>query len=328
MFEKFFQEKKSQRIIKKKSLLAFNDSLPEGIKLQTVDDIHVMLQFFHDLKEILYFNQNLLGNVIIVDVQWFADAFKNVITDKNHAEEDLFEFASDWDKFDETGELNDTLLSAIWKMNNNGYLEQKEDIMLYMEKLGLLAKMDNTKWYVPCMNKKQFPKNRFTSYPSSSILCYAFNVLPAGIYQRLIASCLQIPWKPASSRDGPFIYQTAAVFLFEKHNILLGMTPTEIQLQVFNTEGEVDVSTCLAVKKEIDNMLSILSRTFQADFKFQLAFKCKASGFVDGQESSVINEDEFSGSGFQCLSCPEEKMHFINTEDIIKYWKEARLDLY
>ena len=111
----------------------------------------------------------------------------------------------------------------------------------------------------PCMNKKQFPQNRFTSYPSSSILCYAFNVLPAGIYQRLIASCLQIPWKSASSRDGPFIYQTAAVFLFEKHNILLGMTPTEIQLQVFNTEGEVDLSTCLTVKKEIDNMLSILS---------------------------------------------------------------------
>ncbi|XP_061194040.1 uncharacterized protein LOC133202258 [Saccostrea echinata] len=323
MFEKFFQEKKSQRIMKKEMLLAFNDALPEGIKLQTVD-INFMLQFFHDIREILYFNQELLNEVIILDVQWFANLFKNVITDKNHAEKDLCRFASDWKKFDKTGVLNDTLLSAIWEMKRNTDIEHKADVMLYMEKLGLLAKLDDKKWYVPCMNKMPFPANLFTSYPASSILCYVFDVLPAGIFHRLVATCMQIPWEIVTERDRLCIYQTTAVFLFKDHNILLGMTPREIQLQVFVIEGEVEISKCYEVKEKIDSLLNVLSRTFQTDFKFMLGFKCKSTGFCDNQESSVINESEFTRPTFQCPCCPIERKHIINTNDVNKYWMQVQ----
>ncbi|XP_062579273.1 uncharacterized protein LOC134241223, partial [Saccostrea cucullata] len=157
MFETFFREKKKDKFLNRDDIIAFNEALPEGIRLHTSEDMKVMLQFFHDTREILYFDQDVLNKVIILDVQWFADAFKNVITDKNHAEEDLFEFATEWDNFNETGELHDTLLSAIWKMHNKCYIEQKDHIMMYMEKLGLLAKICDNKWYVPCMNKKSFP---------------------------------------------------------------------------------------------------------------------------------------------------------------------------
>ncbi|XP_061193744.1 uncharacterized protein LOC133201974 [Saccostrea echinata] len=324
MFENFFQEKKNLKVVNKGTLLAFNEALPQDLKLETVEDINIMLQFFHDIKEILYFNQEFLREIIILDVQWFADAFKNVITDKNHAEEDLFQFAKEWDKFNETGELNDTLLSAIWKMYNNGYLEHKEDIMLYMERLGLMAKLDDKKWYVPCMNKRPFPAECFSSYPASSILCFVFDVLPAGIFQRLVASCIQIPWKLNSNRDQQCIYQTAAVFLFENHNILLGMTPTEVQLQVFVIEGEIDKSTCQQIKRKIDDILNVLSETFHTDSKFILAFKCKTTGFCDSQESSVISESEFTKPTFQCPSCPIERKHIINSKNVMKYWIQVQ----
>ncbi|XP_062619010.1 uncharacterized protein LOC134280579 [Saccostrea cucullata] len=320
MFENFFQEKKSQRIMHKETLKAFNDALPQEIKLRTVKDINVMLQFFHDIREILNFSQESLNEIIILDVQWFVNAFKNVITDKNHAEEDLFEYASEWENFNKTGELNDTLLTAIWKIKDDGYMKHKKDIMLYMEKLGLVAKLDGLTWYVPCMNKRPFPSNHFKSYPSSSILCYTFHFLPAGIFQRLVTACLQIPWEFASSKSGPFIYQNVAVFLFDNHNILLGMTQTEIQLQVFVIEGKVDTAKCQVIKTEIDKMLNNLSMTFHADLKYQLAFKCKPLGFCNDKESSVIKESDFRGSSFQCLSCPEEKMHFIDKQAITKYW--------
>ncbi|XP_062594884.1 probable serine/threonine-protein kinase roco5, partial [Saccostrea cucullata] len=178
MFENFFQEKKYLKIINIRTLMAFNEALPSDIKLGSVEDINIMLLYFHDIRDILYFNQNVLKEVIILDIQWFADAFKNVITDKNHAKEDLLEFSSEWDQFDDTGELSDTLLSRIWKMNDNEYIEHKDEIMLYMEKLGLLVKMDDKNWYVPCMNKKTYPGNSFSSNPSSSILCFTFDVLP------------------------------------------------------------------------------------------------------------------------------------------------------
>ncbi|XP_061193666.1 uncharacterized protein LOC133201889 [Saccostrea echinata] len=284
-----------------------------------------MLQFFHDIRAIVYFDQEFLSEVIILDVQWFADAFKNIITDKNHAKEDLYAFASEWDKFNETGELYDTLLFAIWKMNNNGYIEHKDNIMLYMEKLGLLAKMNEEKWYVPCMNKTPFPVNYFSSYPASSVLCYTFDFLPAGIFHRLVATCMQIPWEVLADNDQGCIYQTAAIFVFHDlhHNIMLGMTQKEIQLQVFVAVGEVDVSKCLQIRENIERMLHNLSNTFQKNSEFHVAFKCKPTGFCDSKESAVISESKFIRATFQCPSCPANEKHCIDTQYITKFWKQV-----
>ncbi|XP_062578737.1 uncharacterized protein LOC134240685 [Saccostrea cucullata] len=329
MFENYFKEKKlNLKIISKETLLAFNKALPQELKLKTVEDINTMLQFFHDIREILYFDQESLRGIIILDVQWFADAFKNVITDKNHAAEDLFKLASEWNKFNETGDLSDTLLSAIWKMNNCGYLEHKEDIMRYMEKLGLLVKTNDNKWYVPCMNKRPFPSESFSSFPASSILCYTFDVLPAGIFQRLVASCMRFPWHIVKEnkigKEQPCIYQTAAVFLFEKQCALLGMTQSDIQLQVYVIEGEVDIPTCLNIRKKIEDELHTLSSTFQRNLKFQIGFKCKPFGFCDNEKSHVIKESGLTEPTLLCPFCPVERKHIIDTTEIIKYWKQMK----
>ncbi|XP_062611346.1 uncharacterized protein LOC134273182 [Saccostrea cucullata] len=326
MFETFFQEKKIRKILSRGELQSFNETLTEGIKLHTIEDMDAMLQFFHDIRELIHFNHQFLNEVIILDVQWFADAFRNVITDKNHAQEDLFDFASEWDKFNETGELDKALLCAIWRMNNNGYLEHKENIMMYMEKLGLLAKMSDKTWYVPCMNKMQFPVDCFSSYPASTILCYTFDILPVEIFHRLVATCMQIPWEIFSDEERGCIYQTVAVFVFhdQRHNVLMGMTQTEIQLQVFVTdeEGEVDISACHEIREKIESILNNLADTFQNNSGFHVAFKCKPAGFCDSKESSVINESKFTRATFQCPSCPASKKHPINTNDITKYWKK------
>ncbi|XP_061171147.1 uncharacterized protein LOC133180696 [Saccostrea echinata] len=326
MFENFFLEKKNLKIINRGTLMDFNEALPLDIKLETVEDINTMLQFFHDIREILYFDQKFLREIIILDVQWFADAFKNVITDENHAKEDLFDCASEWDKFNDTGELNDSLLSRIWKMNNNEYLEHKDDIMLYLEKLGLLARMNGEKWYVPCMNKIPFPVDAFSSYPASSILCYMFDVLPAGIFHRLVATCMQNPSRIFSFGDQGCIYQTAAKFMYQDrhHNILIGMTQTEIQLQVFVVEGDIDVSTCHQIREILESVLHDLSNTFQENSEFHVAFKCKPAGFCDSRESAVLSESEFSRATFQCPSCKQKNIHIINTRDITKYWKQEQ----
>ncbi|XP_062586672.1 uncharacterized protein LOC134248277 [Saccostrea cucullata] len=326
MFETFFREKKIHKILSRGELELFNETLPDGIKLQTAEDKISMLEFFHDLREIIHFNQQFLNESINLDVQWFADAFKNVITDKNHAKEDLFEFASVWDKFNETGVLDETLLSAIWRMNSNGYIEHKEDILPYMEKLGLLAKMSDKKWYVPCMNKMQFPVDCFSSYPASSILCCTFDLLPVEIFHRLVATCMQIPWEIFSDEDRGCIYQTAAIFVFhdKHHNIMLGMTQTEIQLQVFVAEGEIEIPTCHKIREKIEHTLNNLSNTFQKNSEIHVAFKCKSFGFCDSKDSVVINESLFTRDNFQCPSCPAIKKHSINTTEITKYWKEVK----
>ncbi|XP_061193738.1 uncharacterized protein LOC133201967 [Saccostrea echinata] len=237
-------------------------------------------------------------------------------------------FAKEWREFNETGELTDTLLSAVWEMNNKGYIEHKNEILPYMQKLGLLADMgeQHNKWYVPCMNKIPFPASSFTEYPASSILCYEFDVLPAGIFHRLVATCIQIPWEFFSDEDRGCIYQTVAIFVFPDlhHNIMVGMTKTDIQLQVFVTEGEVDVSTCHQIRDRIESILHNLSNTFQNNSGFHVAFKCKPAGFCDSKESAVIKESKFTRATFQCPSCPARKKHKINSSDVTKYWKQEQ----
>ncbi|XP_062602580.1 uncharacterized protein LOC134264294 [Saccostrea cucullata] len=49
---------------------------------QTQASKKTMLRYFHDAGKVLYFNEEGLEDSVIIDIQWFIDAFKNIITDK------------------------------------------------------------------------------------------------------------------------------------------------------------------------------------------------------------------------------------------------------
>ncbi|XP_062604840.1 uncharacterized protein LOC134266639 [Saccostrea cucullata] len=71
-------------------------------------------------------------------------------------------------------------------------------------------------------------------------------------------------------------------------------------------------------------MLHNLSNTFQKNSDFQVAFKCKSTGFCDSKESAVISESKCIKETFLCPSCPANRKHRVNTEDITKYWKQIK----
>jgi hypothetical protein len=306
--------------------MEFNNALTVEIQLND-EDIDVMLQFFHDIREILYFDQMDLKDTIILDVQWFSDAFKNIIADKNHAEEDLFDYINEWETFDETGVLNGQLLNAIWKLHPmNNYMEHKKEILLYMEKLGLLVALDNEEenWYVPSMNKTPYNEQDICRYPSSSIICFQFNVLPVGIFHRLVAMCIQVPFRILECEGRQCIYQTAAIFSYDDHHhFVIGLTKSAIQLQVFVFSGNVDPTYCRQIRQKVENVLHISGGTFQSNFEFSVGYKCKASGFCDEDESCILLKEKFTTPSFTCPGCPVQKKHTIETNSIIKYWKEV-----
>ncbi|XP_062612213.1 uncharacterized protein LOC134274000 [Saccostrea cucullata] len=87
---------------------------------------------------------------------------------------------------------------------------------------------------------------------------------------------------------------------------------------------EVDVLTCHQIRENIERILHNLSNTFQKNSHFQVAFKCKSTGFCDSRESAVISESKFIKDTFQCPSCPANKKHRIISEDIKKYWEQTK----
>ncbi|XP_062585036.1 probable serine/threonine-protein kinase roco4, partial [Saccostrea cucullata] len=148
------------------------------------------LCFFHDIGLILHFEEENLSNTIIVDIQWFVDTFKFIISDKNHVR-DLAETDRDWQYFHRTGYLFDRFLDRMWK--KLFHKSEKKNILQYMQRLGLLA-IGGEKHYVPCMNKRDFGRKERIALrgmeTKSSVLVLHFQFLPFFYYCRLIVACI------------------------------------------------------------------------------------------------------------------------------------------
>ncbi|XP_061177484.1 probable serine/threonine-protein kinase pats1 [Saccostrea echinata] len=96
-------------------------------------NVQDVLKLFHDIGIILHFDEQCLSETIVIDIQWFVDAFKNIITDPNHAL-DLVRDHEEWMNFYQNGYLSNLLLQKIWKSRRLDNSTQKS-ILQYMQRL-------------------------------------------------------------------------------------------------------------------------------------------------------------------------------------------------
>ncbi|XP_062568058.1 probable serine/threonine-protein kinase pats1 isoform X1 [Saccostrea cucullata] len=170
-----------------------------------------MLRYYHDAGKVLYFNEEGLQETDIIDVQWFVDAFKNIITDANHTQ-GINIVKHIWDEYYSTGNLQAELLSRIWEnedeklmkslrkenasFEKNGprfVMYHREALLSYMQRLGLIA-IGETCHYVPCMNKKPFAEQQMAIIKeapmTSSVLVFLFDFLPFFLFYRLVVKIM------------------------------------------------------------------------------------------------------------------------------------------
>lgn len=146
IFEQILQREKKERIIPRKMLTEINNRLNKELRMDE-DEITKMLCFFHRVGTLIYFDEKDLNETIILDIQWFVNAFKSLI---NFSVKD-----TDYSRrFKNTGVIEDEELIKIWKSKaNEGYILHKQMILAYMERLGLLAmkhenmRDENKPWY-------------------------------------------------------------------------------------------------------------------------------------------------------------------------------------
>ncbi|XP_062582992.1 cyclic GMP-binding protein C-like [Saccostrea cucullata] len=130
LWDEFDQELHSLKI---KRLINFSDLIKSSnseLPSQR-DDIFDMLRFFHDCGKILFFNEKHLSEMVILDVQWFVNAFKEILTDKNHR---THVQSKEWISFNETGMLDYEHLITIWtELGLHEMIEFKDQVLLYMQ---------------------------------------------------------------------------------------------------------------------------------------------------------------------------------------------------
>ncbi|XP_062614097.1 uncharacterized protein LOC134275821 [Saccostrea cucullata] len=182
------RQKKEKKIIVTNKINVYDKENNKTIRIED------MLRFYHDSGKVLYFNEPELNDFVIIDVQWFVDAFKNIITDKLHLQ-GITTPVHDWEEYYNTGNLKDTLLTDIWKVYERFEAVRHKYIVLhFMKRLGLVA-LGEGSHYVPCMNRKEMNRDTkdiiLQSGSRSSVVLYRFEILPFFFFFRLVVACMQ-----------------------------------------------------------------------------------------------------------------------------------------
>ncbi|XP_062598206.1 uncharacterized protein LOC134259620 [Saccostrea cucullata] len=360
------QKKESKRILDIEKLttkLTGNiDKQQEGMKSEKD-----MLRYYHDAGKVLYFNEKGLQRYVVIDVQWFIDAFKHIITDKLHFQ-GISAVQGDWDEYYRTGHLRDPLLTEIWKHEDNKLKEKmmesgtreadslyeirdfgskysdsdfhhnplyllhhKKVLLDYLQRLGLMA-VGEESHYVPCMNRKEIESAVIDlikrSEKRSSILIYRFGFLPFFLFFRLVVSCMQITgWEVLITDETSCLYRNAALFSVHEYNVVLSVTETSIQLQIFHPVPgcSLEKDETYKIQNTIEVILNDISGTFHRRLMYERGFRCQEDSArniaVDINGRFVRDRYIYEKDGeIICPLHPIINQHFINATELSKFW--------
>lgn len=314
IFEQHLLREK-RKIITRGNLLEFNETLPKKSRIND-EEITNLLKFLNKAGTVLFFEEQQLKETIILDFQWFLNAFKSIINYNvplNQSDEKREHFKS-------SGELEDEELTTLWKNCKNGeeYLKNKTDIIAYMEKLGLLAKCNSkrpycnktpfrkgTPWYfVPSMRKGKFDETSLKLYTGSTILCFEFEKkqLPKHVFYGVVFQCFNIKeWSiyKLKSLDELCLYENMAGFSFCGIVVLICVCQNQIQVQTYRKKSE---SNILSFNKKIKKEVSRIIEGFEK-FPSSVGYKCEKGVFNDENDLSFFPIESLSASPVQCSWC-------------------------
>lgn len=312
VFERFLQQekiKKNKKIISRKDLLHHNSQFKE-YKVED-DEISKLLEYLYMAGSLLYFNEEKLKDTIILDLEWFVDAFKCIIkyeVPKQKADPGR-------DKFQKTGELLDEELVKIWKgASNDCFLHYKEDILNYMERLELLAiyesHCEKYRWYyVPSMNKKKFDM-KTEGFSKSSIFCFDFSEQehnPIFLFYRLSLKCSKLPkWTFQKDDKNKCIYENVVCLYYLDHTVVICVCKFQIQVQVCRKTTKVDRTLLPEIQKSMEQIMGTYHK-----YCYRVGYKCQDGKLNDEADTSFVDIDSFSEVHY-CKSCTNERVHSID----------------
>ncbi|XP_078340833.1 uncharacterized protein LOC144627513 isoform X2 [Crassostrea virginica] len=332
LIENILQQNRDKIIISRNELSDHNRHLPPEFRISK-NQMTQLLNYLHRVGTLLYFEEEDLNDTIILDVQWFVDAFKCILEYPIG-----FEETHDMERsqFFTTGELDDKYLDLIWSKSKRykEYQEHKKVLMSYMEKLGLLAVCDSgiQRWYYfPCMNERKFNMEHagLNKHVSSSILCFQFDEakqLPLFLFYNLVVKFFNMPgWTslPGENRNKQrsCVFDEVACFTFKDHIVAMCICYFQIQVQVFSPCQTLTIK--LSVLREIRASLEKYIKEFK-NHPSVIGYKCEKGKFHDEHDAGFIPENKFplKDGDRLCKNCIIQEAHMV---DNIVCWGKPRM---
>lgn len=311
LFEHILEKEKIGKVISRKTVSNINEKISKEFRL-TDRDITDMLLFLHRVGTLLYFDENHLKETIILDIQWFAQAFKFIVA----YDVDVRKNDAKRERFLHTGEIDDDELNRIWMEKDSVYLSYKTEILSYMEQLGLLAACKTGKksfYYIPSMNKRRFKDDEETM-TKSSILCFQFDEhgqLPVDLFYSIVLKCLKIPeWSILQAKGENCIYDKVACFSYRHLIVVMCLCKFQIQVQL-RVPAEREIVREL--REKVQNLVEEKIKECKK-YVFQIGYKCENGIFNNEGEDSFVALENFSVAKPMCEDCPFHKKHYLEEE--------------
>ncbi|XP_062572804.1 uncharacterized protein LOC134234774 [Saccostrea cucullata] len=331
-FEQIIREKQKLKISSRVELQKFSKNLLK-------DEFDDILKFYHEIGMILYFRD--LGPDVILDIQWFVDAFKYIITDRKHVSTETATH-DDWDQYFDCGMITESLMRKIWEEKigkGSSYEKYLFKLIPFMEKLGILAKMDQKYtqgsqcYYVPSMNKMHFEKKEhWTTLNKSPILSFYFkSYLPHFFFFRLVVACFALFY----TKDKSF-YKNVAIFHgtheVEYHTVVIAVNKTSIQIQVLTPTGNdlpLRKERTRSIRLKIEETIADLTKTFHGNVDYEIGFPCQCEPIFITQEDEkrFISEEELLRISTEDPPCPRCKIDSdkrINKKELLEIWGKEK----
>ncbi|XP_062594129.1 uncharacterized protein LOC134255623 [Saccostrea cucullata] len=310
-----------------------------------IKKIRDMLQFFHEIGYILFFNEKPLNNVAILDVQWFIDAFKSLTMDKNQADvanasnnsnkkipalEDCFQTTEDMDEFYQSGKLPCETLKKFWRSHEDKDLNENSDsILKYMERLGLLA-IGKIFHYIPCVNKMDINISQLERISArqhkTPVLHFRFkHCLHHFFFQRVVVACMH-KWKYLKIDDRIQLFKNIVLLEHKQSGniIAIGVNKTAIQLLVYSSSTTLHPADTYKVRKTVEKILNSVVQTFHKAVNYEVGFSCMEDAKVT-QESEgrfILEKDALEKREEEGNCDYHYETHRVNWSKMVKYWKK------
>ena len=322
--------KKSNNVFSFSTLLRYVMET-SGLKMSNEEDLQSALIFFNDTGVILFRSE--IKDIIILDVQWFVDAFKCIIFDEKHMEamENMSDFA-EFQELKEHGLLSSQVLNVLWQ--NSNFYQHTNSLVNHMKQLDMLAELSEELWYVPCMNKQKYPWKILNNCNVSSRLCFLFEFLPFTVYHRLVVACInKLKMKPWKRSERMCIFHTVTVLtcMDDTHRVLIAIcdnkerphrdSPYSIEIQINVTKPrEIDTRLTSKLKEDISQSLTVLTQgILSSELYSHVGYRCRLETFGKNVESHIIKEEEMSASEYDCPKCSQP--HIVDVGSIRRFWE-------
>lgn len=222
------------------------------------EELITALRFYHELGDIVFFNEPDLREFIILDPQWLIDCFKQVITiPKFHEQHQFPRSQLHWKNLEECGVLHEDILDAVW---DSGVKQQLVTLMYkfrlllpipsqYMKRLSSAEELEEVHgqcYLVPCLLPplKSKPSDVHQTHLIPSVLiAFRHSFIPVGVLSRLFSSLVKDEgWQVAG-----FIFHDYASFVPDDSNIRLNILKKNDTLEVSAYDLE---ENCAAIRPQ------------------------------------------------------------------------------